>query len=329
MKAVVLAAGYGTRLRPMTDHVPKPAIPFCGMPMIAHTLRRLKRFGITDVVINVHHLGEYMEATARLHCPSGIDLTFSREPVSALGTAGGIAFARALLGDTDPLLVMNGDVLPGIELQAAYDAHMAHRPAATLLLTSKPYAREFFGVALDIQNQVVGFWGDKHPTEVQRCAYTGIQWLSRRLRQTFPPQGTACIKLDGWIPALERAESVLGVQCEGTWYDLGTPARYLSAHRIVADQLSEWTQWPERQPSVFSADPIPPHVRCEGPLTIGPGLQSDGVAHLGPHTHIGSNVTLKHDARVQNTVVWDNTTVFGDAMDSIIGPFGTISAAAS
>ena len=327
MKAMVLAAGYGTRLSPMTDYAPKPAIPFCGLPIIRHTLQRLARFGVREVVVNVHHLGDVMERIAREHCPADMTLVFSREPTNALGTAGGIAYAAEYLADTDPLLVVNGDVLPGIDPQRGLTAHCTSAAAATLLLTDAPYASEFFGVAVDDTSQILGFWGPSTPQERGRYAYTGMQWISHRLRQSLPRETAACIKKDGWVKAIERQDRVIGVRSAGTWYDLGTPARYLFAHRLVGPELSEWTEWPERQPGVFSAEPIPSHVECHGPCTIGPRFHADGPVHLGPDTHIGADVTIAQGARLSNTVVWDESNVAGTHTGTIIGPFGLLSAA--
>jgi mannose-1-phosphate guanylyltransferase len=294
--------------------------------MIQHTLRHLARVGVTNTVINVHHLADRMIAVARNACPANMTLEFSKEPRAALGTGGGIAYAKPLLKDTDPLLVINGDVLAALNIDAAISAHTKSKAVATLLLTDAAHARDFFGVGLDSNLGITGFWGEPQQNEVRRLAFTGVHIISLPLRNSLPNDREACVKLDGWIPAIDRGEPVLGTVSSGTWFDLGTPQRYLYAHRLVSSKLHEWTNWPERQPNVFSADPIPSTLNVTGPATIGPNLKINGTATIGPHCHLGDNVNLSSGVHLSNVVAWSNSTIAASLDSAIVGPFGVVSA---
>src|SRR5919108_2695 len=132
MKALILAAGYGTRLRPLTERIPKPLLPVAGQPILVWNLLLLKRHGITDVVINLHHLGEQIVQAIGNGSRFGMRVAYSHEP-TLLGTGGGIQQAAPLLKD-GPFLVVNGDTLSACDLTELIAAHRAGKASATLVL---------------------------------------------------------------------------------------------------------------------------------------------------------------------------------------------------
>src|SRR5438132_9370186 len=133
MKAMVLCAGFGTRLRPLTDKVPKPLVPVCGLPLLQYNFALLKGAGVTEVVINTHHLGAEMEKGAReLASAIGLSLEVSREEKHILGTGGGVRRAAHLLGQ-GTFFLLNGDMLFDVDLAAALAAHRAQGAAATMV----------------------------------------------------------------------------------------------------------------------------------------------------------------------------------------------------
>src|SRR5712691_5115903 len=132
MKAMVFAAGYGTRLRPLTDRLPKAMIPVAGRPMIEYPLRLLRHYGITEIIINLHHLGEKIEEHLEDGSKLGLRITYSRER-ELLDTGGGLLKARPFFQD-GAFAIVNSDVIIDLRLQAAIDQHRKHRAAATLIL---------------------------------------------------------------------------------------------------------------------------------------------------------------------------------------------------
>ena len=157
MKAMILAAGFGTRLRPLTDVTPKPLLPVAGTPMIVWNLLLLKRHGIQDVVINLHHLGAMIEQALGGGARFGMRITYSHEPV-ILGTGGGIKQAENSFGG-EPVLVLNGDTLFELNLTSLLAFHQERDAAATLVLRHDPEAARWGLVEVTDQAQVMRITG--------------------------------------------------------------------------------------------------------------------------------------------------------------------------
>src|SRR5256885_1556950 len=151
MKAMVLCAGFGTRLRPLTDRVPKPLVPVCGVPLLKYNLALLKNAGVREIVVNVHHLAAEMEKGAiQIAREVGLELAVSRETGHILGTGGGVRRAAGLLG-RGTFLLLNGDMLFDVDLEAAIAAHKSSAARATMRLPPltrfKPDADPFAGTS--------------------------------------------------------------------------------------------------------------------------------------------------------------------------------------
>ncbi|HEY6085824.1 MAG TPA: nucleotidyltransferase family protein, partial [Nitrospira sp.] len=138
MKAMILAAGLGTRLRPLTNTMPKPLLPVAGTPLIVWNLLLLKRHGFRDVIVNLHHLGPMIEQAVGNGAKYGLRIWYSQEPV-ILGTGGGIKQAEPNFSG-EPVLILNGDTLVEIDLEALCAFHEQHRAMATLVLRCDPEA---------------------------------------------------------------------------------------------------------------------------------------------------------------------------------------------
>lgn len=162
MKAMILAAGFGTRLKPLTESIPKAMVPVNGTPIIELIIKRLKKAGFTEIIINLHYLGHLI----REHCEKnnyfGINIKFSDETDKILDTGGGIKKAAWFLDGDSPFLVHNVDVISNIDLKAVYDFHMIHKGLATLVVKGKDSARSL----LFDQNWKIAGW---------RNSQTGIE----------------------------------------------------------------------------------------------------------------------------------------------------------
>jgi NDP-sugar pyrophosphorylase family protein len=227
MRAMILAAGYGTRLWPLTIDRAKPAIPFMGHPLVGYVAEYLARYGFRDVVVNLHHrpesvreaLGDGSRFGARFHYV---------EESSILGTGGAIENARSLL-DTDAFVVVNGKIATDIDLSAALETHRRERALATLVLQTNP-TRERYSVVNTRDGLVTGFGG--YPTsdnagEDAPLMFTGIQVLDRRIFEYIPRGVFSHTVTDVYLPAIERGERVAAHVSEGYWYELSTVRRYL------------------------------------------------------------------------------------------------------
>lgn len=230
MKAMILAAGLGTRLRPLTNTIPKPLLPVGGTPLIIWNLLLLKRHGFHDVVINLHHLGPMIEQTLGNGSKFGLRIIYSQEPV-ILGTGGGIKQAEPYFSG-EPVLVLNGDTLFELDLEALCSFHRTRQAAATLLLREDPDAARWGLVEVGADDQIVRITGRGLTSSVPTTPrmFAGVHILNLRLLRDVR-KGAASSIIDPYVAAIERGEPVLGYDLKGYWSDVGTAERYAQAEQ--------------------------------------------------------------------------------------------------
>lgn len=236
MKAMILAAGFGTRLKPLTDATPKPLLPVAGTPMIVWNLLLLKRHGILDAVINLHHLGMMIEQALGNGARFGMRITYSHEPV-ILGTGGGIKQAEGLFGG-EPVLVLNGDTLFELDLTALIALHQERDAAATLVLRHDPEAARWGLVEVTDQAQVMRITGRGRTTSMPTHArmFAGIHILHPRLLRSLAVGKESSI-IDAYVQGIQEGEPIMGYDFDGYWTDVGTPERYAQVQRDAAAGL--------------------------------------------------------------------------------------------
>ncbi len=236
MKAMILAAGLGTRLRPLTNTIPKPLLPIAGTPLIVWNLLLLRRHGFHDVIINLHHLGPMIEQALGNGSRYGLRIYYSHEPV-ILGTGGGIKQAEPHFSG-EPVLVLNGDTLFELDLEALYAFHQQHHAAATLVLRSDPDAARWGLVEVDAEHRIVRITGrgkmDSASTKPRMFA--GIHILSPRLLRDVP-KGQASTIIDAYVTGIQRGEVIAGFDLTGYWSDVGTPELYAQAEHDATSGL--------------------------------------------------------------------------------------------
>lgn len=225
--AMVLAAGRGERIRPLSDVLPKPALPLPEGPVVRWPLRLAKDAGATQIVVNTWHLAPAMKAAAEAMHPRGTSLAFSSEP-ELLGGAGGLAYARdsGLLGRDGPVLVVNGDCVMSLDLRPLIDRHVEHGDLATMALLPHLDPRRWARVCLDAKGRVTSIRSPGEPdTSEVPFLYSGVMIVSRRLLNEVP-SGKGEIGERLWTPA--RAENRLGgAVVTGHWREVGDPQSYL------------------------------------------------------------------------------------------------------
>jgi mannose-1-phosphate guanylyltransferase len=221
-RAMILAAGLGTRLSPLTGELPKPLVPVGDRPALAHVAARLAAAGIGEAVLNTHHLAAAFTPERLAALP--LALRVIHEP-SLLGTGGGLANAATLLGDGD-VVVWNGDILADVDVGALVAAHRASGALATLVVTPRPAGEGTVG--LGAGGRVVRLRGERFGDELAGGDFLGIHVLAPELRARLPAPG--CILDDGYRPALRRGGFVGTFAVRGPWDDIGTLASYLAAN---------------------------------------------------------------------------------------------------
>lgn len=282
MRAMIVAAGLGTRLRPLTRLRPKPAVPVQGLPLVAYTLALLHRHGVSEVVINTHHLPDVLERTAREHCPEGLALRFSREE-TLLDTGGGIRKVSGFLRESDPCLIVGGDMLLDADLTGLVERHRLRGDALTLLLREDVRSATFGSVGVD-EDGLVRRIGSRFDLggSVRAGVYTWANVVSARALDALPDRPVFS-HFDGWIaPRLESgARDVRGDFAACTWEPVGTLAEYLAAN------LS---------PPALSYLDAAAEARRRG-------------VRIEPGRVIGAGATIAPGASLRNTVVWDDEHV--------------------
>jgi mannose-1-phosphate guanylyltransferase len=224
--AMILCAGLGTRLRPLTDWLAKPMVPIGDRPAVAHIADHVRAAGLERVVMNVHHRPEDLRKWATTS-----NIAVSEEP-HLLGTAGGIEHAASLIGEGD-VLVWNGDILATPNLA---ELIAAHRSEATLAITSRPAGEGNVGVAAD--GRIVRLRQESFGTEARGGYFTGIHIVGAALRKKLPPKG--CIVGDVYIPALREGARLEAHVLEGEFTDVGSLASYLAANRHWLGERDSW-----------------------------------------------------------------------------------------
>lgn len=229
MKGMILAAGFGTRLRPLTYTMPKPMVPLCGRPLIGWAVESFLKSGIDDIVVNVHHLPEQIERYLVDTYGHRATFFFSREEGEILGTGGGLRRVRARLEDEEMFFLVNADTVQFPRYDALRDALFARDALAALTLRHPPEHDAFTPVYFE-NGLVTGFGkGSGEP-----LIFAGSHAIRPRIFRYLPDREFSGIVGHVYQPVLDAAsESIAGVIDDGPWFDIGTPRRYLEATRAL------------------------------------------------------------------------------------------------
>lgn len=226
-KAMLLAAGFGTRLKPLTLETPKPLLPLNGMLLIDHQLKFLAANGIREVVINTHHLGEKIQKHVGQGIDFGIKVHYSEE-AEILGTGGGVKKACKIFGN-DMFIVKNCDSLIDIDLHRLISNHIESGAAATMAVMELGDKDKYNPVNVDKKGFITGFGEGKH-------FYAGVQIFGTEMMNVLPPEGKmACLINDGYMQLIKKGLRVGAYIHHGYFNDIGTFARYEKAKKDVAD----------------------------------------------------------------------------------------------
>ncbi len=228
-KAMILAAGLGTRLRPLTNATPKALLLVGGEPLIFYGIRLLKRHGVREVLINLHHLGDLIEKEVGDGSRFGLKVSYSWEP-TILGTGGGVRKVAGFF--KAPFFVLNSDILIECDLKALFRFHKKKRGIATMVLRMRDEGSPFTQVQVGRSDRIIGF--GEQDTLKKSGIFTGVQILDPKILAYLPPEGEACLIRQGYQPAIEAGEKVFGLFTEGYWNDLGTLERYRQAEQDIA-----------------------------------------------------------------------------------------------
>jgi NDP-sugar pyrophosphorylase family protein len=226
MKAMVLAAGLGLRMRPLTLLRAKPALPVLNRPLIHWTMEKLARAGVRDVVVNLHHLPKTVKDVLGTGRRWGLVIRYSDEHV-LLGTGGGPRAVRGLFG-SEPLLIVNGDVLFDFDPRRLIEAHRASGARATLALRRNPVPYAYSPVVTDRTGRILSIAGRPRRARGAVTMFASVHVLDPALLDRLPAGPSDSVR-DLYVPLLAERAHLQGVRTRGAWYDFGRPALYRDA----------------------------------------------------------------------------------------------------
>jgi mannose-1-phosphate guanylyltransferase len=322
LAGMVLCAGLGTRLRPLTARVPKPAVPVCGVPLVRWSLALLAGAGVRRAVVNVHHLPDEMAAAAGAAARDlALPLHVSREPVIA-GTGGALREAREGLRGADAVIVVNGDVLFDLDLAAALAAHRASGALATMVLLPMPAGATYAAVEVDAGGAVRRIAGAFGPggDGLSPWHFSGVHVLSPALLDRIPAAPFEADVNRHVYPPLMASGAIRAHVASGYWNDLGTPARYLAANLDVLSGAVPLGRFRGADPFAGAAPCAPgviaapgavirPGARLRGPVLLGAGAEIEAGAEVGPLVVVGAGARVLRGAHVARAAIWAGTRI--------------------
>ena len=311
MKAVVMAGGEGSRLRPLTANLPKPLLPLANRPVMEHVLRLLRRHGVTDTVVTVQFLASLVRNYFGDGDELGMALQYATEP-RPLGTARSVKNAEAALrGDT--FLVLSGDALTDADLSGMVEFHRDSGALVTVGLKSVPDPLEYGIVICDGDGRVNRFlekptWGQVFSDTVN----TGIYVMEPEVLAEVGADAEVDWSADVFPRLLSRGAPVYGYQFDGYWEDVGTLDSYRQAHLDVLDRRVDVEIGAfEMSPGVWVGEgvEIDPDVKISGPVLVGDYTRVEAGAALQAYAVLGSNVVVKSGALIERAVIHDNVFI--------------------
>jgi NDP-sugar pyrophosphorylase family protein len=299
---MVLAAGFGTRLRPLTAVVPKPLLPVANRPILEYTFALLAGAGVREAIVNTHHLAEVFEQGLRGLDSSGIALHVSRER-RILGTAGGPKRAEGFLGGRTCLL-LNGDFLVDIDLTRVLEFHEKKGAAATMVLVPDDVSG-VLGVDPDgVIRRFIEPRPADEPADRLSCGFTGIHVLEPEILRLIPANRPWEINRQAYPELIARGGRVCGFVHRGYWREAGSPAGYLAANREVLSGRAG-----SLAPRPGSGAPVLPGAACRAPVLAGQDVRVGAGVEIGPETVVGREARLGDGARIRRSVILEGTDV--------------------
>jgi len=351
MRAVLMAGGSGTRLRPLTCDLPKPMVPILNRPIAEHIINLLRRHRITEIIATLHYLPDVMRDYFQNGSDFGVQITYAVEEDKPLGTAGCVKNIAEMLDQT--FLVISGDSITDFDLTAAIDFHRQKRSKATLILTRVPNPVDFGVVITDADGRICRFLEKPSSSEVFSDTVNAGTYILEPEVLEYLPDGEECDFSQHLFPLLlDKGEPIYGYIAEGYWCDVGHLDAYRQAQYdgLMQRVKLEFAYPVVRQPESGSREPgehyrellpeqsissryvfppvlvpsfphaslwvgqntyIDPTATIEAPALIGNNCRIGARVQISAATVIGDNVTIGADADLKRPIIW-NGAVIGD-----------------
>lgn len=309
MKALFLAGGLGTRLKPITNDLPKPMVPIMGKPLLERNIENLKKHGIDEVLLSTcykpHKIEEYFGNGEGL----GIKIGYISEDMP-LGTGGAIKNAQNFLSDA--FVVFNADILSDIDISDMIRFHKQTGAIATIAVTKVENPSNYGVIEHDDNGFIKTFKEKPQPDESSsNLINAGIYIFEPQLLDEIPSGRAVSVERETYPHLLQKGYKIAAYNGCSYWLDIGTPQKYLKAHYDILDKISpvggfDFSQNPKY---ISKTAKIAPNAKITGPVYIGDNVEIGSSAVIGPNSVISSNSFVATGAKISGSVIWDNVHV--------------------
>ncbi|NER27638.1 MAG: mannose-1-phosphate guanylyltransferase [Symploca sp. SIO1C4] len=311
MRAVLMAGGSGTRLRPLTCDLPKPMVPILNRPIAEHIINLLKRHNITEIIATLYYLPDVMRDYFQDGSDFGVQMTYAVEEDQPLGTAGCVKNIAELLDDT--FVVISGDSITDFDLSAAIAFHKSKQSKATLILKRVPNPVEFGVVITDEEMRICRFLEKPSTSEIfSDTVNTGTYILEPSVLEYLPANEECDFSKDLFPQLLAKNEPMYGYVADGYWCDVGHLDSYREAqYDGLQHQVKLDFAYQEEKPGLWKGKNtfIDPTAKIETPVLIGKNCRIGPRVHIEAGTVIGDNVTIGSYANLKRPIIWNGAII--------------------
>ena len=323
MKAILLAGGNGTRLRPLTIHTPKPIVPIFNRPFLHYQIDLLKQVPeIDEVILSLNYQPRRIEEIFGDGSDVGISIRYVVEP-APLGTAGAVRYAGDNL--TESVVVFNGDVLTQIDLAAVLRLHRERQAKATIVLTPVENPTAYGLVETDAAGNVTRFLEKPNLDEITtNNINAGIYVLEPDTFDRIPKDVSWSIERSYFPSLVERGETFVAYVYDGYWIDIGTPEKYTQVHRDIMDgryDAAPFHGLSGSRTAIAQDARVESGATIEGPCFIDEGVSIKAGARVGPYSVVGRQTQVEENAVIDGAIIWPNCRISRDAevRNAIVG----------
>ncbi|PLR68136.1 sugar-phosphate nucleotidyltransferase [Bacillus sp. UMB0893] len=309
VKAVILAGGEGRRLRPLTNHCPKPMVPILNKPVMEYGIELLKKHGIHEIIMTVHYLSSTIRSYFGDGSKWGVRITYSEEGMP-LGTAGSVKLAEHML--TEPFLVISGDIITDFDLRAGIEHHAAHSAAVTIFTKPLDFPIEY-GVLLSSNKKMKKMFEKPNWSDLsQHSINTGIYILNPAVFTYLEGFTYYDFSTDVFPAILSHNEKISLYEAVGYWSDVGTIANYRQTQFDMLDhKVNLPTKGKEIAKGIWMEDgvTIQDDVTLRGPIYLSGNTIIHEGAIVGPNTVLSEAVTIQEGSKITHSILWENSDV--------------------
>jgi mannose-1-phosphate guanylyltransferase len=316
MKAILLAGGKGTRLRPLTVHTPKPIVPILNRPFLHYQIDLLRQVPeIDEVILSLNYQPRRIEEICGEGEGLGLRLRYVVEPMP-LGTGGAVRYAGDSL--TESVVVFNGDVLTEVDLGAVLRLHRERKAKATIVLTPVENPRAYGLVETDADGNIKRFLEKPGEDEITcNTINAGIYVLEPDTFERIPKDTAWSIERSFFPSLIERRETFVAYVYDGYWIDIGTPAKYLQVHRDIMAGRYAAPPFADAPPAHAWISPdakVDEGVELQGPCFVDEGVTIKAGARVLPYSVIGRHTHVDERAVIDGSIIWPNGWIGPEAV---------------